>query len=64
MTRHPGEARRIWAAPILIAAVTLIGLIGALVSEGFWDWLAALLLFAMLAYATALGLLPSQRNRG
>lgn len=50
------ETRRIWAVPTLIALATLVALIGALITEGFWDILATLLLFSAPAYATALGL--------
>ncbi len=56
MTRVPSEARRIWTAPIVIACATLVSLVGALVADGVWDWLAALLLFGVLAYAGVLGL--------
>lgn len=50
------RTHRIWTAPGLIAAATLIGLVGALVAEGIWDAIAAGLLFAALAYAAGTGL--------
>lgn len=56
MKRPPGEAHRIWTAPIVIAVATLIGLVGALVADGIWDWLASLLLFGVLGYAGILGM--------
>ena len=30
--------------PLLIAVLTLTGLIGALLGDGFWDWLGAALI--------------------
>ena len=57
MTRSSSEARRIWTAPALIAVATLISLIGALITEdNLLDGLAAVLLLAVLTYATVLGL--------
>lgn len=63
MTRSAGQARRIWTAPAVIAAVTLVSLLGALLTEdAIWDGLAALLLFVALAYALGRGLLPGERG--
>ncbi|MGU3282677.1 hypothetical protein [Methylobacterium mesophilicum] len=56
MTDHPDGTHRIWTAPGLIAAATSVGLLGALMAEGIWDAIATGLLFAVLAYATGLGL--------
>jgi cation transport ATPase len=64
MSRISEEARRIWTAPTIVAAATLVGLIGALIAEGLWDVLASLVLFVVLAYPTALGLRSAKdRNR-
>lgn len=32
---------RMWAAPIALAILTLIGLISALVGDGVWDYVSA-----------------------
>lgn len=32
---------RTWGWPIVIGVLTLIGLLAALVADGFWDWLSA-----------------------
>jgi hypothetical protein len=56
--RSPGQARRIWTAPAIIAAVTLGSLIGALLTEeADRDAIVALILFLTFAYAVGLGLL-------
>jgi hypothetical protein len=39
----------VWAVPILLAACTMAGLIGALLEDGWWDWAAALFLAAPVA---------------
>ena len=31
----------VWTMPILLAVLTVIGLVGALLEDGWWDWLAA-----------------------
>lgn len=55
--RSHGQARRIWTAPAIIAAVTLGSLIGALLTEeADRDAIAALILFLAFAYAIGLGL--------
>lgn len=41
MSRH---FMRMWAAPIALAILTLIGLISALVGDGVWDYVSALAL--------------------
>jgi hypothetical protein len=45
-----GKSRRlgnseIWAAPVLLALVTCVGLIAALLADGAGDWLSWLALF-------------------
>lgn len=32
---------RMWGWPLAIGLVTLIGLLAALVADGFWDWLSS-----------------------
>jgi len=32
--------RRVWAAPIAIAAVSLVGLVAALLGDGLNDWIS------------------------
>jgi hypothetical protein len=59
MTAATGAPRRVWPVPATIAAGTLISLVGALVADGIWDGLAALLLLVMCLYVLAAGL----RNR-
>jgi uncharacterized membrane protein YfcA len=55
--RSTGQVRRTWTAPIIIAAVTLGSLIGALLTEeAYRDAIAALILFLAFAYAIGLGL--------
>ncbi|MCI9880971.1 MULTISPECIES: hypothetical protein [Methylobacterium] len=57
MMPSTGQARRIWTAPAIIAAVTLGSLIGALLTEeADRDAIAALILFLTFAYAIGLGL--------
>jgi hypothetical protein len=36
----------VWTVPVLLAACTLVGLVGALLEDGWWDWGAALFLSA------------------
>lgn len=55
--RSTGHKRRIWTVPVLIAAVTLGCLIGALLTEeADRDAIAALILFLAFAYAIGSGL--------
>lgn len=62
MSRLTAETRRIWTIPIVIALATMISLVGALVVDGVWDWLASLILFGVLAYSTFLGLRTYERR--
>lgn len=34
----------VWRWPILIGVATMLGLLAALIGDGIWDWLSALLL--------------------
>ena len=51
--RHTPRDRTLWAivrAPIVLFALSLIGLVGALLQDGVWDWaFAALLASPILA---------------
>lgn len=46
---------RLWSAPIMIGILTAIGLLSALLGDGVWDWLSAILLalpvFLCIRYA-------------
>jgi len=45
--RHNPRDRTLWAifrAPIVLFALSLIGLVGALLQDGVWDWVFAALL--------------------
>jgi hypothetical protein len=39
-----GAFMRLWGAPIVLAVLTIIGLISALVGDGVWDYLSAVAL--------------------
>jgi hypothetical protein len=39
-----GAVLRLWGAPIVLAVLTIIGLISALVGDGVWDYLSAVAL--------------------
>jgi xanthosine utilization system XapX-like protein len=43
------SARQIWAAPVLLAVLTLVGLVAALLGDGIWDLVSALTLGAPVA---------------
>jgi hypothetical protein len=36
----------VWTVPVLLAICTLAGLVGALLEDGWWDWVAAAFLAA------------------
>lgn len=64
MTASKDAPHRIWPIPAMIAAGTLISIVGALVADGIWDGLAALLLLVMSLYVLAAGLrLPEHERR-
>lgn len=41
MTDH---FKRLWGGPLAMAALTVIGLLSALLGDGFWDYLSAVAL--------------------
>lgn len=44
----------IFGAPIVLAALSLIGLVGALLADGLWDWIGAgMLAVSVLAVVRA-----------
>ena len=58
-----GAPHRVWPVPAKIAAGTLISIVGALVADGIWDGLAALLLLVMSLYVLAAGLRLREHER-
>lgn len=53
--RRPSDLLRIFAAPALIFALSLFGLVAALIGDGPWDaagWLGLLAPFAALAWTS------------
>lgn len=51
MSRPPARRAAIYRTPCLIAALSFIGLVGALLADGVWDWIGAGLLAVSLATA-------------
>lgn len=49
MSRKDLDYRVIFGAPLVIGALSLIGLVGALLDDGAWDGLGAALLAVSLA---------------
>jgi len=39
----------VWSAPVVLGALTIVGLVSALVGDGLWDGLSALTLGAVTA---------------
>lgn len=62
MSRRPNSLWRIFRAPLLIAGLSLTGLVGALLDDGLWDGLGAALL-ASSVIATAWARLKAARRR-
>ena len=58
MTR---STMRIWRAPLLLAVLTVVGLMSALLGDGVWDLVSALSLGAPVAAGAWYGL---RRPRG
>jgi len=52
MSARPGAPRHVWRMPLLLAAVTVAGLVAGLLADGVWDLVAA----AALALPLAVGL--------
>lgn len=44
MNRRDLGPRAIFGAPLALAVLSLIGLVGALLADGAWDWIGAVLL--------------------
>jgi len=65
MSRHHHSNRKdlgLWAvfrAPILLFGLSLVGLVGALLEDGAWDWIGSALL-ASTVVATAWALIRSR----
>ena len=49
MSRKDQSLAAIFAAPLALAALSLTGLIGALLADGAWDWIGAALLTTPVA---------------
>ena len=63
MSRADLSLWRIFRIPLLLALLSLTGLIGALLDDGLWDGLGAGLLAATLVLATAAWFLQRNRRR-
>ena len=53
MSRRDLGPRAIFGAPLTHAVLSLIGLVGALLADGVWDWLGAGLVASAIAGAVA-----------
>ena len=53
----------IFGAPLALAVFSLIGLVGALLADGVWDWLGAGLVASAVAGAVAGRMRRRLRNR-
>ena len=53
MSRRDLGPGAIFGAPLALAVLSLIGLVGALLADGAWDWIGAGLLALSLAGAAA-----------
>ncbi len=51
------KSMQIWGWPLVIAAVSSVGLIAGLVGDGAWDWLAAACLGLPVVLSVWLGLM-------
>ena len=55
MSRKDLRLRAIFAAPLVLFVLSMIGLVGALLDDGLWDWLgSALLASTMIVLAWVL----------
>jgi hypothetical protein len=54
---------QIWTMPILLAILTVIGLVAALLGDGVWDLVSALTLGAPVAVGAWYGLRPPPARR-
>ncbi|MDR5813488.1 hypothetical protein QCE62_07790 [Caballeronia sp. LZ033] len=57
------DARKIWTIPLLLAALTLFGLLSALLGTGVWHALAWLALAVPVAVVLKVGLTVGLRRR-
>lgn len=53
MSRRDLGPWAIFGAPLVIAVLALTGLVGALLADGAWDWLGAVLLSGSIAGVVA-----------
>jgi amino acid transporter len=67
MTAHEARSqrtlRRIFAAPLILAAITGVGLVAALTGDGIWDMLSWIALGIPLATLIVFVSRPSRRSR-
>ena len=54
---------QIWAMPVLLAVLTLIGLVAALLGDGVWDLVSAVTLGAPVAVGAWYGLRRTPARR-
>lgn len=60
MSARPGSPRHVWRMPLLLAAVTVAGLVAGLLEDGAWDLVAAAALALPLAVGLWYALKPAQ----
>jgi hypothetical protein len=60
MSARRGSLRHVWGIPLLLAAVTLSGLVAGLLEDGTWDLIAAVALALPLAVGLWYALRPPQ----
>ena len=63
MSRRDLGPWAIFGAPLLLAVLSLIGLVGALLADDAWDWIGAGLLASAIAGAIAGRVFCRLRNR-
>ncbi|MCS6622666.1 hypothetical protein N0B44_07075 [Roseibacterium beibuensis] len=63
MSRRDLGPWAIFGAPLVIAILALTGLVGALLADGAWDWIGAVLLAGAIAGAVAGRMFCRIRNR-
>ena len=57
-----GPFMRMWAAPVALAVLTLIGLVSALVGDGVWDHVSAVALGVPVLLCLWFGLRHRTKN--